>query len=74
MRLTHALRATLPPGATTGDARAELAGIVTDLYSRLARHRIALKLVDRCAPSYPTSPRFGSAPAGTPKSMRSRHT
>lgn len=49
MRLTHALRATLPPGATTGDARAELAGIVTDLYSRLARHRIALKLVDRCA-------------------------
>lgn len=25
-------------------------------------------------PSYPTSPRFGSAPAGTPKSMRSRHT
>lgn len=53
MRLTHALRATLPPGATTGDARAELAGIVTDLYSRLARHRIALKLVDRCAPELP---------------------
>lgn len=40
-------------GATTGDARAELAGIVTDLYSRLARHRIALKLVDRCAPELP---------------------
>ncbi|AUS60729.2 TetR family transcriptional regulator [Mycobacterium tuberculosis] len=53
MRLTHALRATLPPGATTGDARAELAGIVTDLYSRLARHRIALKLVDRWAPELP---------------------
>ncbi len=33
MRLTHALRATLPPGATTGDARAEPAGIVTDLYA-----------------------------------------
>lgn len=58
MRLTHALRATLPPGATTGDARAELAGIVTDLYSRLARHRIALKLVDRCAPRA-TRPRRG---------------
>lgn len=26
---------------------------VTDLYSRLARHRIALKLVDRCAPELP---------------------
>lgn len=74
MRLTHALRATLPPGATTGDARAELAGIVTDLYSRLARHRIALNWSTAVPPSYPTSPRFGSAPAGTPKSMRSRHT
>lgn len=31
----------------------EVAGIVTDLYSRLARHRIALKLVDRCAPELP---------------------
>jgi AcrR family transcriptional regulator len=31
----------------------ELAGIVTDLYQRLARHRVAIKLVDRCAPELP---------------------
>lgn len=74
MRLTHALRATLPPGATTGDARAELAGIVTDLYSRLARPGSRSNWSTAVPPSYPTSPRFGSAPAGTPKSMRSRHT
>jgi AcrR family transcriptional regulator len=53
LRLTQALREPLPPGATPADARAELAGIVTDLYQRLARHRIALKLVDRCAPELP---------------------
>jgi AcrR family transcriptional regulator len=35
------------------DDRAELADIVTDLYTRLARHRTALKLVDRCAPELP---------------------
>ncbi|MET8311856.1 helix-turn-helix domain-containing protein [Micromonospora sp. NPDC005173] len=31
----------------------ELGGIVTDLYQRLARHRVAIKLVDRCAPELP---------------------
>jgi AcrR family transcriptional regulator len=31
----------------------ELAGIVTDLYRRLARHRVSIKLVDRCAPELP---------------------
>jgi AcrR family transcriptional regulator len=35
------------------DDRSELADIVTDLYTRLARHRTALKLVDRCAPELP---------------------
>lgn len=35
------------------DVRGEVALIVTDLYTRLARHRIALKLVDRCAPELP---------------------
>jgi AcrR family transcriptional regulator len=40
-----------PANAT--DVDAELAVIVTDLYTRLARHRIALKLVDRCAPELP---------------------
>jgi AcrR family transcriptional regulator len=53
MRLTQALREPLPPDATPADASAELAWIVTDLYQRLARHRIALKLVDRCAPELP---------------------
>lgn len=31
----------------------ELAGIVVDLYRRLARHRTAIKLVDRCASELP---------------------
>ncbi|GAB7144806.1 TetR/AcrR family transcriptional regulator [Mycobacterium riyadhense] len=53
MRLTQALQQALPPNATAADGRAELAGIVTDLYGRLARHRIALKLVDRCATELP---------------------
>ncbi|MCV6986255.1 TetR/AcrR family transcriptional regulator [Mycobacterium shinjukuense] len=53
MRLTLALHEALPPDTTPASARAELAGIVTDLYRRLARHRIALKLVDRCAPELP---------------------
>ncbi|MBY0389974.1 MAG: TetR/AcrR family transcriptional regulator [Mycobacterium pseudokansasii] len=53
MRLTQALRDSLPPDAAAADTRTEVAGIVTDLYSRLARHRIALKLVDRCAPELP---------------------
>lgn len=43
----------LPADAAPADRRAELTDIVTDLYARLARHRIAIKLVDRCAPELP---------------------
>ncbi|SRR6266550_231325 len=53
MRLAQALTDPLPADATPSERRAELAGIVTDLYARLARHRIAIKLVDRCAPELP---------------------
>ncbi len=53
LRLVHALAAPSSPDATPADGDAELAGIVTDLYQRLARHRIAIKLVDRCAPELP---------------------
>ncbi|MEV6600067.1 helix-turn-helix domain-containing protein [Actinoplanes sp. NPDC051346] len=50
----HLVRAlTDPAGAEPTDPDAELAGIVTDLYRRLARHRVAIKLVDRCAPELP---------------------
>jgi len=38
--------------ASTG-LEAELASIITDLYRRLAKHQIAIKLVDRCAPELP---------------------
>jgi AcrR family transcriptional regulator len=31
----------------------ELTEIITDLYRRLARHRVSIKLVDRCAPELP---------------------
>jgi AcrR family transcriptional regulator len=50
MQLTHALKR---PLSGHSDVDAELAGIVTDLYQRLARHRTAIKLVDRCAPELP---------------------
>jgi AcrR family transcriptional regulator len=36
-----------------GESPAELASIVTDLCARLGRHRVAIKLVDRCAPELP---------------------
>jgi AcrR family transcriptional regulator len=52
LKLTRAL--THPPSiADPADGAGELAGIVTDLYQRLARHRVAIKLVDRCAPELP---------------------
>jgi AcrR family transcriptional regulator len=35
------------------DVRAELDAILGELYDLLARHRTAIKLVDRCAPDYP---------------------
>src|SRR5258706_9410648 len=53
LKLVRALENPLPATATPADFRAELTGIVTDLYARLARHRIAIKLVDRCAPELP---------------------
>jgi AcrR family transcriptional regulator len=35
------------------DARAELEAVLGELYDALARHRTAIKLLDRCAPDYP---------------------
>lgn len=52
LRLAKALAAPAPTNPEVDDG-GELAAIVTDLYGRLARHRIAIKLVDRCAPELP---------------------
>src|SRR3990172_5694004 len=35
------------------DVRAELETVLGELYDALARHRTAIKLLDRCAPDYP---------------------
>src|SRR4029453_4010368 len=35
------------------NAKAELTEIVRELYALLARHRVAIKLLDRCAADYP---------------------
>ena len=35
------------------DVRAELETVLAELYDTLARHRTAIKLVDRCARDYP---------------------
>jgi AcrR family transcriptional regulator len=35
------------------DARAELETVLGEIYDALARHRTAIKLLDRCAPDYP---------------------
>ncbi len=35
------------------DVRAELENVLGEFYDALARHRIAIKLLDRCAPEYP---------------------
>jgi AcrR family transcriptional regulator len=52
LKLVAALADPLPIAAgSSGDA--ELAAIVLDLYERLAKHRVAIKLVDRCAPELP---------------------
>ena len=52
LALTNALgRHRLP--RTPVEAAAELSGIVVDLYERLSRNRVAIKLVDRCAPELP---------------------
>lgn len=52
LALSRALQQTNCP-ATSQEASAELAAIVIDLFHRLARHRVAIKLVDRCAPELP---------------------
>ncbi len=40
-------------GTAPGDAVRELSDVLSDLYRRIARNRLALKLVDRCAADYP---------------------
>jgi AcrR family transcriptional regulator len=52
--------------ARPGDLRAELAGIVGELYDLLARHRLGIKLVDRSAADHPELAAlwFGGARAG----------
>jgi AcrR family transcriptional regulator len=52
LALTRALDGVSRP-ATPTEAAAELSHIVVDLYRRLARHRVAIKLVDRCAAELP---------------------
>jgi AcrR family transcriptional regulator len=52
-QLTLVRALTEPPPADPAAADRQLADIVTDLYQRLARHRLAIKLVDRCAPELP---------------------
>jgi AcrR family transcriptional regulator len=39
--------------ARVADVRAELEGVLGELYDLLARHRTAIKLIDRCAHDYP---------------------
>ncbi len=42
-----------PHPRTPAEAASELDGIVVDLYERLSRNRVAIKLVDRCGPELP---------------------
>ncbi|HZO10107.1 MAG TPA: helix-turn-helix domain-containing protein [Myxococcota bacterium] len=39
--------------ARVANASAELEAVLGELYDVLARHRVAIKLLDRCAPDYP---------------------
>jgi AcrR family transcriptional regulator len=72
LALTRALETTSRP-ATPAEAASELSHILVDLYQRLARHRVAIKLVDRCAAELPE---LGSvwqdSGRGAPASWRSR--
>lgn len=52
LALTRALARTTPP-ASVEEALDELSEVVVDLYERLVRHRVAIKLVDRCASELP---------------------
>jgi len=51
LALTKALARRLP--RTPVETAIELDGIVVDLYERLSRNRVAIKLVDRCSPELP---------------------
>lgn len=55
-----------------GSAADELSVIVSDLVQRLARHRHAIKLVDRCAPEIPDLAKvwFGAGRAGLVDALR----
>ena len=53
LKLVHALATALPAEFDPAEGDEELAAIVIDLYQRLAKHRVAIKLVDRCAPEIP---------------------
>jgi AcrR family transcriptional regulator len=61
LRLLRALSE--PPTRSAGE---ELAEIIVDLYQRLARHRVSIKLVDRCAVELPELAEvwFGQGRAG----------
>jgi AcrR family transcriptional regulator len=61
LRLTQAL--SQPSTDSIGD---ELTAIIIDLYERLARHRVSIKLVDRCAAELPELAEvwFGQGRAG----------
>jgi AcrR family transcriptional regulator len=52
LALTRALARKGPP-ASVEETLDELSAIVVDLYGRLVRHRVAIKLVDRCASELP---------------------
>lgn len=58
---------------TADEAAVELTGIVVDLYERLSRNRVAIKLVDRCAPELPELGRVWSQ-AGRTHQMASMET
>lgn len=78
LALTKALsRKRLP--STPAETSAELSGIVVDLYERLAGNRVAIKLVDRCAPELPDLGRVwsetgrGAQMSGMETYLESRH-
>jgi len=52
LALTRALARRRPP-SSVDETLDELSAIVVDLYGRLVRHRVAIKLVDRCATELP---------------------
>jgi AcrR family transcriptional regulator len=51
LALAAALTRDAPPAGATGPA--EFAEVVVDLYRKLSKHRVAIKLVDRCSAEFP---------------------